>query len=626
MASSKLGKDQLHTIFKESMQKVCKILKKQPHEVDRNTYRVVSRFLPSSQRLHNDNFDDLGGYKVLVKDVFLEEKQIEATNNKPNPTQPITEKEILKHLSNYIKENHKIPTWQEYIQKTQLNDKVVKQYFNTVQDMYKKVIKLDKTVNNYVFNETSFTSTEYITKVNELIKKYSKFVITTAVSGKKIHEGFFNALKNYSERENALILILPCQDVISRKTTFEWELDARLRDIGYVIHRDTYLNNNIFISDIKVSAKMLIPITGLSRLAQKKGSTIVASPKQFLEYLPTSNRKTPTAMMSTGAITENNYNTEFYMSMRLSKIASIDHVVGAIVVEKQDDNIFHFRQLQVSDNNSICDLYTEYFSDGTIRRTTGTTIVLGDSHAVVKDEEVFNKAKELISTLNPDNVVVHDISDFECISHHIKNDIVANTLNYESDFNSIEKEGEEISSYINDLTELVENEVVVVRSNHDTHLDRYLSEGRFVKDRVNFRYSLDICAKYLDGEIPLKHLIVNKIGLNQPEKVRWLNYHDSYKVEDVELANHGHLGSNGARGSAQNIEKCYTKSVIGHSHTPLIRRGVYQCGTLSRLVLNYTKTPSSWLHTLAIVYSNGTRTLVSFIKDNNNEYQYRSNK
>ena len=79
------------------------------------------------------------------------------------------------------------------------------------------------------------------------------------------------------------------------------------------------------------------------------------------------------------------------------------------------------------------------------------------------------------------------------------------------------------------------------------------------------------------------------------------------------MSYHGDQGINGARGSAVSFTQIGTKSIIGHSHSPCINKGVYQVGTSSRLKLEYTHGASSWLNTHCIIYANGKRTLINVI-------------
>ena len=56
-----------------------------------------------------------------------------------------------------------------------------------------------------------------------------------------------------------------------------------------------------------------------------------------------------------------------------------------------------------------------------------------------------------------------------------------------------------------------------------------------------------------------------------------------------------------------------TGQVSLSGNSPQINKGVYQVGTSSKLKLEYTHGPSSWLNTHCIIYANGKRTLINII-------------
>ena len=164
--------------------------------------------------------------------------------------------------------------------------------------------------------------------LHEVINTKNKFVITTAVLGCKIDEAFYNSLKYYCSVEDATLLILTSEDPAHNRDVSGGigTLDRRLSN-EIVVCEDTSINNNLFISTIKVSAKQIDPITGLGRIGQRDGSFIYASPKQRLQFSPVSNNKLPHALMTTGAITLPSYTTTNYMSERTAYIAEHDHGV-----------------------------------------------------------------------------------------------------------------------------------------------------------------------------------------------------------------------------------------------------------------------------------------------------------
>jgi hypothetical protein len=98
------------------------------------------------------------------------------------------------------------------------------------------------------------------------------------------------------------------------------------------------------------------------------------------------------------------------------------------------------------------------------------------------------------------------------------------------------------------------------------------------------------------------------------DQFRFLERDESYVVAGIELGMHGDKGPNGSRGSARNLARIGVKSVIGHTHSPQIFEGCYQVGTSTKLKLEYTSGPSSWLNTHCVVYASGKRSLINVIK------------
>ena len=77
------------------------------------------------------------------------------------------------------------------------------------------------------------------------------------------------------------------------------ELSPDLKDFR-VIFKDTYLNHNLCLCAIKVSAKQINPLSGLDRLTTSRQSSIImASPKVFLKYIPNMHYDIPPALMTT---------------------------------------------------------------------------------------------------------------------------------------------------------------------------------------------------------------------------------------------------------------------------------------------------------------------------------------
>lgn len=469
--------------------------------------------------------------------------------------------------------------------------------------------------------EEKFTQ-EYRDALEEEIKQYKRFVVTTAVIGKEVNKPFLESIRNYAKRNNALLLVLPCEDVASRgKKANPIELSPDLKDFR-VIFKDTYLNRNLCLCAIKMSAKQINPLSGLDRLAvSRQASIIVASPKVFLKYIPNMHYDIPPALMTTGAITVNDYDNDRYMSKRTSTLAENDHAYGAVIVEVENENIFHFRHVQASVEGLLTDLGVAYFPDGSISKTKNTVMVVGDSHIGYHDEELHEKVMELASVTDVKTAVLHDIFHGSSISHHDWNKAITRAQRAQEGRLGLEKECIAVKNYLQDI----QNrgiDVVIPNANHNSHLKRYLEDGRYVNDPINHKFSLQLAVPAIDGVNPLQYAIESLLGFKK-DNVQWLKTDISCKYYGVEISLHGDLGACGSKGRLPVFSTSIGNCVTAHSHSAAIIHQAYSVGTVGEMDMGYNKGLSNWTRTCCLIYSNGTKQLVNFIPDENCSYSYK---
>lgn len=528
--------------------------------------------------------------------------------------------EILNAVYNYVKANSFIPTFSVINNLLGFN---ASKFYATEQDIARDLKEHFPDIQQDLFNEDDFNK-EYQAKTNKAIKSHKRFFITTAVSGKKVCSKLFESIKSYLSFNDAICLVLPCEDVSNRKSVYNWQLSPLLKEEGfYVVYNDVYLNSNIYISDIKVSAKQINPQSGLPQFTQD-GSVIIASPKQDLDYIANSNNKIPNAIMTTGAITENDYSNDLYMSHRLNKIAEYEHVLGGIIVEIENDKIFHFRQVQMGANGEIIDLGIIYSGDKPIQMAKNSVMVVGDSHFGEHDDIVIDAEEDIINMININDLVLHDVFSAISISHHDKNKTITLARKADEGKISLEDEANLVAQYLDRFADKIPGKMVIVDSNHHEHLDRYLEEGRYATDKINLRYSLDIVKAMLDGEtIPLKFMIEEQTPFRNKNKVKWLEPDEDFDYYGIEVSQHGARGANGSRGNLQIFRKAYKKSMSAHTHQPKIYRGAISVGTSSKLKLSYNKGLSSWVQGVGIIYENGTYQLINIVQDKNGKYTWK---
>jgi len=431
-----------------------------------------------------------------------------------------------------------------------------------------------------------------------LVKKTKRFLVTSASNSSPVDVRFLKSLKNYCNVKNAVLLIVPSGYRAD-------DMDALLSDEQWVFDK-TDLNSNIYVSAIKIPPKSINPLTGLARIGQRNGSTIVGSPKQHLEFVATGDNTLPHALMSTGSVTKPEYRHKDGSYRKNDLVALHDHVMGAIVVEIEDNKNFHFRQIQADKNGAFVDI-NQQFSGNKVRKYNPSHFVIGDYHVTETDPTAAKAWDEVSKETGQPIRIHHDFFSGVSVNHHEEDNLISRAMLAEKGQLSLEDELRAVAKALNEETDKASMVIVVASNHHDFLTKHYLQKSKYINEPHNFRIAHKMALAMLDGSDPLQHAMEKIIGIKHPEKVRWLKRDESYKVAGIELGSHGDKGGNGSKGSALTLEKAYGNCVVGHSHTPKILRGFWQCGTTSYLRLPYTEGSSSWCHTSTLVFPNGTR-------------------
>ncbi len=445
-----------------------------------------------------------------------------------------------------------------------------------------------------VFKDTPLASIEAAAPTKQTL------IITCPVVGAPAHVPFCKALRQMADARDADIIALPVADPASKSSpNGVGRIDKQIVELGFqVASGDIRLNDNLSILGIEISAKQLVPISGLDRFGQRGSSIIIPAPKRFLRFVPTSST-TPHVIMTPGACTIPNYDTDTHRSKRTAYLAAQDHAIGAIIVEIEDDKRFHFRQLTWSEaGRNVVDL-GETHTGKTYRPQA---LHLGDWHSGSTADANYEFAMQ--NTHNARWVFLHDSFDGSSVNPH------ESELSWLSRPRSLL---EELESWTRDLDNLasVYERVYVVRSNHDEWLVRWLSGGKHLRDRVNYKIARELEGYFLDGKEPLQAWYESR---GSSTKVHFLSKHDSLRIGGVEMAHHGHRGPNGSRSpNLRSFEAALGACCVGHSHTPGIYREAWQAGTSTELRLDYTAGPSSWFWSHILVYPDGRRQMINLI-------------
>lgn len=368
------------------------------------------------------------------------------------------------------------------------------------------------------------------------------------------------------------------------------------------------LNANLKLYDTRILPQQINPFTGMNRKLSRDYSYILPSPKIRYESIAT-NSKYPRAFLSTGMLTHPNYKEHTAHGRK----AVEQHQYGFVYVEILNNQIFKAYQIESTQKGDFQHLTRKYHS-GQVMDTQPEALVLGDWHNGDTDPWVRKESIKMISELNPKRVVFHDIFNGHSINHHEKGQLLAELRNLRDNRIYLEDEMRAVYNEIWYFCEkFPDTKFIVVRSNHDDFLEKYINNKMFIDDTKNFLFTCSLIHKIKDEKkIPLQEALL-LIG-DLPTNVRFTQQDESLRVYGIELANHGHLGANGSKGSPNQFNSLNLKMITGHTHSPKLMENGMVVGTSTHLKLGYTHGASSWLNAHGILYSNGKYGLLTLIR------------
>ncbi len=189
---------------------------------------------------------------------------------------------------------------------------------------------------------------------------------------------------------------------------------------------------------------------------------------------------------------------------------------------------------------------------------------------------------------------------------------------------SVRREVQDVRSFLEYALSGGDSQGIIIPSNHDRFLDRWLAEHDGRRDPINAQFWSELNADVINYIAEHKEepnylkLALEMCGGDLPDYVHILNGGDSFVIcpkhgGGIECGMHFDLGPNGIRGAAGAFAKLGRRSNGGHSHSATILDGAWQAGTKSKLLLPYNRNaPSSWSHSDIITHENSKRQMVTF--------------
>lgn len=443
-----------------------------------------------------------------------------------------------------------------------------------------------------------------------------KVVVTSAIVGFDINEDFLKTLESYCEKNGAVLSIVP----IAYKNTpiEEWKWNSVLEP--YYLTKDWYFNGKFkIIAECAINPAAGSPLSGMEALSESM-TTIIGHPQLQMKTIPVNPHRDHVILTTTGSIS---CKTE-YKDSKAGYRAEFNHCFCAILVEREEDESFHMRQLLADHTGGFYDLTAYYRPDGVVLPSGRIeALVTGDEHAIFISPEVlsatYTAEDSIVNTLKPKVIVRHDVLDCFSISHHDANNYLGRFRKFVNGMNTIETELNKTCQFIIDTTP-DNTETWIVNSNHNNHLTKWLNTAETKTDLANAEMyhmlMLWSIREIKQGRSPdpfemyFSHYAGN---IRDEMNVQFLEKDEFREVMGNTVSMHGDLGPNGSRGSRNNLSRIGERCIIGHSHSPGIERGCWQTGTSSHLSLDYTSGPSSWANTHILVHANGKRQMINII-------------
>lgn len=440
-----------------------------------------------------------------------------------------------------------------------------------------------------------------------------RFIVTCSQNATPVDDNFFASLRTFCAKESAELIVVPIRykNPTSRWTESQENAEVWVPEVTpYLFNQRKKLHKDLMlVGDVKTQPTASSPLTGFEGLTHSE-SMILAHTKIQLRTVPTPAGKKAKIMTTTGACTVPNYS-----DTKAGKLGAFHHSLGAVIVEVEGSNFF-LRNVIAAKDGSFVDLDKEYRPDGSCHPAPrALALVTGDTHRAQMDKKVERATfgpGGMVEGLNPEYLVFHDLHDGQAVNHHERRDPFAQIALREKDAHRAEKEVREDIEWLKKVG--AGRKVRLAAANHNDFLSRWLRDVDWRTDPDNSEFylesALELVRAVKRGD-PVPDVFAHWVErLKGEHDIRCLDRRESLELGGNELALHGDLGPNGARGSRMNLRRIGAKTVIGHSHSPGIEEGCYQVGTSSKLDLGYNQGPSSWAHCHCVVHANGRRQLL----------------
>jgi len=434
-------------------------------------------------------------------------------------------------------------------------------------------------------------------------------IVCSAQNNTPIHKELWKNIMSYAKFHNAdihVILTRYKNPNPFKKEDSEGEYWCQ-EVLPYADANRHQIHKNLMImSDIKIQPTATIPLTGFESISGSS-SAIFGHPKVQMDTLPALDGSVTKFLMTTGSVTMPNYSDS-----KAGKKGEFHHTFGFVIVEVKDKDTVIPRQVTACKDGSFSDLFYNVKEGKITKIKQVNAFVLGDKHIDQLDEPLEVKQIELMNIINPDKTFVHDIFNGTSVNHHNEKDPILSYELQKSGKNLIKRELDDMYKWIQ---KMIKYNLVIVSSNHNDWLDRYVKGKDWKRDISNAMEYMELTKISLSGLAKkglISYLIEQKFG----SKVKTLGRDESFKIHDWTMNLHGDISANGSRGNIHGFRKMSTKMIVADSHTPRRLDGVVYAGTSSLLRCGYNIGASSWAFCDVIIHKDKKAQQILYIGKN----------
>jgi hypothetical protein len=429
-----------------------------------------------------------------------------------------------------------------------------------------------------------------------------------------------------------------------------------------VLFESMKINSNLYLDCLEIKGTARRPLNGLDSYRGGKfkrnhdmrdnPSIIIAGTKQILKSIATGGTRHARVSYTPGAITKPFYPSKTYMKSKANALATEEHFMGALVVEKDVRDTFHVRQLMFQDNFSCVDMGIRYFQDRA-ETTNAQCVVYGDIHSDDLDRKALKLFTDLAVSLDTKESVIQDIYDAASTNpHEAKNQTKKMATALEGKAHA----KDELQLLRDDLNFFGKRyeKTYIPYSNHDDMFTRAFNSNEInnnpfnailasilmpmaINTNLRHHYSSEqileqwskgtgISKKVLKRQYPfldskkqlLQYVMEDLFELKNPGKFKWFELYSEHRIGGYNVAVHGDKGANGARGSHQANCKIDKKQISGHTHVAAQMNHNISVGHLHQVEGGVGPQyalggASSWMQTCVYIYETGEAQLITNI-------------